>query len=153
MNGNDFAHFLNLPLLRMPAADIGGEKTRCDGIDHDPVAASTGATECMRWAAPALAAVGSADRRFALMRRNRSRDYHAARPLQAQEPSACVQRCEDAVHVDVDHAVPALIRVILQSALCLARPLRPSRPDPISSATHRNNFEATNVRFQIENRA
>src|SRR6266404_1539518 len=103
MNGNDFAHFLNLPLLRMPAADIGGEKTRCDGIDHDPVAASTGATECMRWAAPALAAVGSADRRFALMRRNRSRDYHAARPLQAQEPSACVQRCEDAVHVDVDH--------------------------------------------------
>jgi hypothetical protein len=27
MNGNDFAHCLHLPLLRLPAADIGGEKT------------------------------------------------------------------------------------------------------------------------------
>ena len=92
-------------------------------------AASSSATLRMRCAAPAFAAMYAMPTTASLFRAA-SEVVTMMRPTLARSHVArrCAQRGEHGVEVDFDDAIPALVRVALDGAFRIARPLRTHPP-------------------------
>ena len=119
---------LQVRIVGMAAADVRDEEPGRDRVGGDAVG---GELERDRVHEVARAGLGrhvrGADRGLDLGRRQRRRHDDPAEPPRAHVTRGGARRGEDAVEIDVDHAVPALVGVELERPLLHARPL-PARP-------------------------